>query len=343
MRWSLPAGAALLAATLTCQGEGPSNPNQTVPAPPPPGPHFTHSPIPVESLARITPIGYNNKIFPVAHTYWLTCDIDVILQSSRPCVRQFQTLRAPRGGIVRDINTATDGFLSVEGPPGLRWTFGHVTPAPGLVRGSTVTAGQAVATMFVNHGFDFGVINYGVHHQYIVPERYPDGPRHGENPIAQFPDSLRTLLLARVNSLTDSLGRLSFDVAGTASGGWFTQGAPRDNTPLSFGNDTMLLWLARWVERRSTRIASIGKLWPGMPNRLLAVDSAAPDWESLTPASGAVALRLWNIALDARPNLSSAGGTLLVQLLDSLHLRVEWFNTHTPVTAFTAAARIYER
>ena len=56
-----------------------------------------------------------------------------------------------------------------------------------------------------------------------------------------------------------------------------------------------------------------------------------------------MALRLWNIAQDARPNLSQPSGTLLVQLVDSLRLRVEWFNTHNPVTAFTAAARMYER
>ena len=342
MRWSVHAAAALLAASLACQSDGPSDPDQT-PQPPPPGPHFTHSPVPVESLARITPIGYNNKIFPVAHTYWLTCDIDYILQGSRPCVRRFQTLVAPGNGVVRDVNTSADGFVAFEGPPGLLWHFGHVTPAPGLARGSTVTAGQTVATMFYDHGFDFGVVNFGVHHSYIVPTRYPEAPRHAENPIAQFPDSLRALLLARVNSLTDSLGRLSFDMAGTASGGWFTQGSPRDNTPLQFGNDTMLLWLARYVERRTTRIAGIGKLWPGMTNRMVAVDSAAPDWESITPTSGAVALRLWNIAQDARPNLSQASGTLLVQLLDSLRLRVEWFNTHNPVTAFTAAARMYER
>jgi hypothetical protein len=36
---------------------------------PPPGPRFSVLPVPVERIARITPIGYNNKIFPNPHTY----------------------------------------------------------------------------------------------------------------------------------------------------------------------------------------------------------------------------------------------------------------------------------
>lgn len=332
---------AIAAAAIACQDQGPGQ--GPTPPIPPPGPHFTHAPIPVESLARVTPIGYNNKVFPVDHTYWLTCDIDIILQGSRPCVLRKQNIVAPGAGIVLSLNAAADGFVAIEGPPGLRWTFGHVTPAAGLAVGSPVSAGQVVATMFYDHGFDFGLINYGVTHEFILPARYHDGMRHGENPIAQFPDSIKTTLLARVNSLTDSLGRMSFDSAGTASGGWFIAGSPKTSEPLAFGNEHMLLWLARYVERQETRIVSLGDLWPGMVNRLLAVDTAAPSWESITPASGAVAVKLWNIGTDALPNTTWPGGTLLVQLLDSLTLRVEWFDTHGTVTAFTAAARTYER
>lgn len=335
------AGGIALAAALACGDGSGSGPDPI--AIPTPGPHFTHSPIPVESIARITPIGYNNKVFPVDHTYWLTCDIDIILQGSRPCVHAFQPLVAPGSGMVRGISTAADGFLSVEGPPGMQWTFGHVTPAPGLAVGSPVVAGQVVATMFYDHGFDFGLFHNGVTHVFTDSVRYHHAYIHAQNPIAQFPDSLRTLMLARVNSLSDPLGRMSYDVAGTASGGWFIAGSPRSSVPLQFGNEHMLLWLARYVEREATRIVSVGDMWPGMPNRLLAVDSAAPTWEAITPASGVVAIRLWNIGVDALPNTAWAGGTLLVHLMTPNSLRVEWFNTHAAVTAFTAAARTYER
>ena len=74
-------GAALLAACGS-DATGPGNDGRSVP---PPGPHFTVLPLPLEAVARITPIGYNNKRFPTPHTYWLLCDDFFILQSSRPC------------------------------------------------------------------------------------------------------------------------------------------------------------------------------------------------------------------------------------------------------------------
>jgi hypothetical protein len=198
--------------------------------------------------------------------------------------------------------------------------------------------------MYYDHGFDFGLLNNGVDRAFVVPERYHNGYRNGQNPIEQFPDPLKSDLLARVNSLSDPLGRLTYDVAGTASGGWFIAGSPKTNEPLNFGNEHMLLWLARYVEREETRIASVGQVWPGMTlGFLVTVDPAAPSWEDITPASGKVALRLWGIGADALPNTATPAGTLLVELTGAATLRVEWFNTHDPVTAFTAAARLYER
>ena len=41
--------------------------------------------------------------------------------------RERQAIRAPRDGEVMDLNTAVDGFLSIEGPPGLRWTLAPAT------------------------------------------------------------------------------------------------------------------------------------------------------------------------------------------------------------------------
>ena len=337
------ASSTLLAVIVAAAcAQNPSGPDDEQPIPPP-GPHFSVLPLPLDSLARITVIGFNNEVLPTPHTYWLLCDDFYVLQSDRTCRQQRLPVLAPGDGAVRDLNAAADGFISIEGPPGLIWTFGHVTPAPGLARGTRVTAGQTIATMYQTNGMDFGLVNYGIEHEFITPERYPAAFRHGENPIAQFPEPIRSQLLTRVNSLSDPLGRLSFDSAGTASGAWFVEGTPKSPVSLQFGQEWRQLWLGRYVERQETRVASFGQLWPGMGNFLLAVDSAAPSWEDITPATGLVSVKLWTLGADALPNHAFPDGTLLIQLLDPTRLRVQWFDSHASVSAFTAEARTYER
>ncbi len=314
-----------------------------------PGPHFSVSPLPVNLIARITPIGFNNKPFPTPHTYWLTCDDFFVLKSTRPCIRERRTLLAPMDAVVRDLDPSADGFVRFavvqpDGSPGLTFHFGHVTPATGLSRGTRVTAGQVVATMFYSEGVDFGLINNDVQHNWISPARYIEEYLHEQHTIEQYPEPLRSQLLERVTSRSATpLGRLSYDVAGTASGAWFREGAP--SNVFNFGNERYLLWLARYVERDETRIISVGEQWPGMGSLVLAVDPSAPSWEAITPASGIVAIKLWLLTAEALPNTSTAAaqGTLLVQLIDASRLRIDWFNTHGAVSGFTSGSRVYVR
>jgi len=331
--------AVLVLAALACGGDS------TEPEPDPgPGPHFSVVPVPIETLARITPIGYTNKVMPIAHTYWLTCDIDILLQSDRPCHREKQAIRAPRDAVIRDMLAAEDGFLRIEGPPGLIWTFGHVTPAAGLSVGARVTAGQVIATMYYDHGFDFGLANYGIENPYVRPERYPEGYLHGQHPIEQFPEPLRSQLTALVQTTNTAkpLGSLDWDVPGTAAGGWFLPDLPV-NRSLEIQFDTSWVWLGRLPERPSTRVASLGQLRPS-GRHLHAVDPSAPDWEDVAPDSGPIVVRLWEIQWStAEPNLSRPSGTLLVELQDPTHLRIEYFPTHDPVSGFTSNARVYVR
>ena len=330
-------------ATTGCgdgEREGVVDPPQG-PVEPGPGPHFTVSPVPIETLGRITALGFNNNVLPTDHTYWETCESWVSMRLELPCHLERQPLRAPGDGTVRSLDPAEDGYIEIEGPPGLVWTFGHVTPSAGLSPGAQVTAGQVVARMFYEQGFDFGLTNYGVEHRYIVPAHYSDQGLHGQHPVAQFPPTLRTELLTRMNPTGPELGRLSYDSAGTASGTWVTAGSG----PIYFTNlnQDRVLWLGRWTERPDTRVASFGEIWPGMENRIVATDPAAPAWEEIEAGSGPVALRLWHLNAGARPNLSWSAGTLLVEVLDELTLRVEWFSSHDDPPGFTTSARTFER
>ena len=308
---------------------------------PPPGPHLSVLPVPIETIGRITALGYNNKVLPVAHTYWETCESWVHMRLDRDCHEERQELKAPGSGIVLALLAADDGYITVEGPPGLQWTFGHVTPASGLTVGSSVTAGEVIARMFVPHGFDFGLVNPRVEHQYIVPEHYPIHGLHGEHPIAQYPASTRNELLTRMNPAGPNLGKLSYDQLGTISGTWVTEGT--GPIILERGHDNLILFLGRWSERPESRIVTFGEFWDGMPNRTLLSDPAAPDWEQITVSSGMVSIKLWNLNADARQNFDWPGGTLLVQAIDDHSLQMEWINTHDPVSEFSSASQLYER
>ncbi|GEM_PF-5268397 len=313
--------------------------------PPPEGPHFSVSPIPTEYIARITPIGYNNKTFPTAHTYWHICDHAFVLQSSRPCVLERFDIRAPGSGTVKHVDHSEDGSIAIEGPPGLVWTFAHVTPAAGLKRGTSVTAGQIIAKMYYEHSFDFGLTNYGITHDYITPSRYPDPALHAQHPIDQYPEPMRSELLSRVQSLSGNpLGRLSYDVPGTASGAWFREGSPMDNTPLTAGQEWRLLWLGRYTEFDETRILHVGEAWDGMSQVInLVVDENYPSWEDINPATGRISLKLWFIDSNAQANKGYPTGTVLLEMTSNNRLKIEWFPTHDLVDEFTGAARIYER
>jgi hypothetical protein len=301
-------------------------------------------PIPLDKIARITPIGFNNKIVPVAHSYWETCDAWYVLPSGRPCLLERLQILAPGDAVVRDVDTRADGFIVFEGPPGLTWHFGHVTPAPGISPGVRVTAGQFVATMFQTNGFDFGVMNPAITHHFLAPERYSLLQIHAQHPVDQFPEPQRSELLSRIVSLTEpKAGRITFDVAGSASGYWVMAGNP--TLYASLPNWGKWLVLTRYVERQETRIVSLGTPWPGgnTGNFLSAVDESAPSWEDITPPLGSVALKLWGLGADARPDMTRPAGTLLIEVRADETIRVEWFDTHGVVGAFTAAARIFER
>lgn len=328
-------------ACLSC-ADSPVDPDDDDPVPPP-GPNWSVLPIPLETLARITPLGHNNKALPNNGTYWRTCDIGYLMPSPRPCFEGHQPVRAPGAGVVVGVEHVADGAISIEGPPGLFLTFGHVTPRADLVAGDPVDAGETVATMFFTYTVDVTVWNRGVTpHRFVNPDRMPLPYLYAQNAIEQFPEPVRSELIARVRTTGDPLGRLSYDEAGTAAGAWFLEGTPveRSMEGTFFPNH---LFLGRLAERAETRVMTVGTLWPGQPNALVVIDPAAPSWETITPASGVVALRGWSLESDGTPMYGFPHGTVLVEVLGGERIRVEWFDTHDPVSGFTPGARVYER
>jgi hypothetical protein len=326
---------------LACGGDSPSGPTER--PVPPLGPNWSVLPIPLEKVAGITALGHNNKALPNYGTYWRTCDMGVLLPSPRPCVHEQLPVRAPADGVVFGVDHVPDGLITIEAPPGLFITFGHVTPRAGIEPGDPVEAGEVVATMFFTYSLDVTVLNYGITpHPFVNMARMSDAFVYAQNAIAQFPEPTRSELIARVKTLGDPMGRVSWDQAGTAAGAWFLEGTPvARSTEFDFFPNH--LFLGRLAEREETRIMTVGTPWSGQPNSLVVIDPAEPSWDTITPASGVVALAAWGIEPDGTANYGYPHGTVLVAALGGERIRVEWFDTHDPVTAFTPSSRIYER
>jgi hypothetical protein len=270
------------------------------------------------------------------------CD-GIVLFNEGECNRGRYPIRAPGDGEVWAIEAGPDGGITIEGPAGLFATFSHVTPAAGLVVGDEVRAGDVIAQMFYDHSFDFGILDRGREpHEFLRPERYGDGYKYAENPIEQYPEPLRSQMIAMVRNLGEPFGRLSFDVAGTAQGNWFAPWVPVTES-LVVDNVGGQLFLGRLMEREETRILVVGERWTGMPGPLHAVGEGSASWDEITPGDGIVAVKLWEIGTDGRARPDSPRGTVLVELIDDVTLRIEWFDTHDPVGGFTAAARTYDR
>ena len=340
--WILRSGLFLFAIAVGCAGEQVAAPEPEGQPLPPAGPHFSVFPIGFDSIARITPLGHNNKVLPVGHTYWDTCDRGYLLPGGRACWFVNLPVRAPGGGVVFSIAPG-DGHVSIEGPPGLFATFLHITPIAGLQQGDSVRAGDVIGTMFQTNSFDFGVTNYAVHHTFVRPERYPESYLHAQNPLEQFPQPMRSQLESRVMTRWDAIGRLSYDVAGTAAGNWFKEGSPASDQVFTPDWVHAQLFLGRRTEREATRIVVTGDRWAGLPNPIAVVDDADPSWDAISPASGQVPVRLWGMTPEGEPNTAFPHGTLLIEMLSGTRLRIEWFEGHEAPAGFTSAAFIYER
>lgn len=334
---------------VACGGDSPADPDDDPigdPPPPGPGPWYSVSPVEIDSLVRVTPIGNNGKVMPIGHTYWYTCDNEYVMPVTDRCVRAHLPIRAPGDGVIFSVDHTADGEVTVEGPFGLRAGFSHVTPVSGLARGDSVQAGDTIAVMYTDYAFDFGLTHLGIDpHVFVRAERYENSTsyRYAQNPIAQFPEPLRSRMLALVQTEADPYGRISYDVAGTAQGNWFRPDVSLTDPFLPI-YESGALFLGRLQERDATRVLTKGGGgWYPDGFGVAVVDDADPSWDALTPSSGTTQLRLWELARDGRADLGDAYGSVLIEVLPDERIRIEWFDTHDPVAAFTDAAVEYVR
>ena len=149
-------------------------------------------------------------------------------------------------------------------------------------------------------------------------------------------------------------GKLDYDVAGTLSGNWFAEDLPVADSGRGGEAfyETRKLAFARDAFAPDRLQVSIGGHGMASLRGSWAVQTGAPDFTQITPASGLVVYRLLAAGFPTAPPVTTQVGWLLVQLLDDSRLRIEAmalpFVAEIPFvgaapTAFTAGASIYVR
>tara|TARA_R110002049_G_scaffold309220_2_gene518808 strand:- start:1862 stop:2941 length:1080 start_codon:yes stop_codon:yes gene_type:complete len=310
--------------------------------------HFTVAPFDLDKIARISPVGSNNKILPVAHTYWFTCDDKLIYPSGNPCNEEKMTILSPGDGVIRSISSNEDGNISFTVNPSFQWGFSHITVDSKWKEGDSIKAGEVVGVMFSENNIDFGVYNTFVDNsdQFARKDRYPELLLHSQHPIEQFVEPLRSQLTQKLPGPMKLMGKVGYDKAQTAAGGWFLQSGPSDKEVFVVEYVHNQLYLGRLTVNPDTRLVLVGVLFEkdGVSPTFMSVGSDEMQWEEISTASGMIQIKLYHPYINTlEPNTNYLTGSLLIQMHDDETLEIEWFPSHDPIDAFTESSRTYLR
>ncbi len=304
----------------------------------PPSTTFDAYPLALSDIRTITALGNLN---PPGHT--LPTDHVYFYHASNPGAGSFElkTVYAPGSGKVLRITRNRDDAVAISFTSKLWYYLGHIHLDSSITEGQRVQAGQRLGTTSEFSGaLDVGLVDED--HPlpgFITRSRYPMEHLYCAKPLANFADSLKDSIYARVQrSGSDKDGKIDYNVIGTLSGDWFHETLTKDNS--SFSVDAGPKHLAfvpdAWYPDEM-RISIGGTL--SMPG-VWRFSDTDPSPSDITPASGKVLYHLYYPF--SGPSATSVG-VMLVQLIAPDQIKAETFSGATTATDFTAAAQIYIR
>jgi hypothetical protein len=325
-------GAGLLA--WTCGGgsqAGNGNPMTPTPNVPTPAPTatalvFSTSPVALEQLRFIIPLGNLNPpghTIPTDHIYFYFADPAF----ESPTVRRTDFF-APADGVVTDVidnGAGADRKVRLQATSSIAYYVDHLIPSVSLARGAQVTAGQRLGTTGGAFGIDLGVVNDAVTLPGLInPSRYGIDTLHADAPLKYFAEPLRSQLYAKVRALApESGGKIDFDVPGRLSGNWYGQ---TDQAPLAFAYDTF--------DPNAVRISMSSGL--ALAPGVFEIGTGEPQPKDVSVASGPVVYSLMRG--------STAFGHMRIEMQADQQTRVEVFTpASASAAAFTAAAKVFVR
>jgi hypothetical protein len=299
---------------------------------------FTAAPIDPDALQFVVALGNTNPwahTLPSDHIYFYH-HLDAGAFPPVPVV-------VPAAGTVENVlDRGADSKVWVRVNGTYTYYLDHITLASSIVRNAPIAAGAPLGTSR-GIAFDLGVINGAQRLSFAAPGRYSQETLNADAPLKYFVEPVRSALYARVRrDGSERDGRIDYDVAGTLAGNWFAADMPA-TTDSTLGDEfhgRRQIAFVRNVFRPDRPLVSIGGF---DMTGTYAVPVEAPDFAAVTPASRLVVYRLLNVG-DGSATSTFPVGTLLVELTDAMHLRVEATRSlDAAASGFSAGAQIYAR
>ncbi|MEP7384119.1 MAG: hypothetical protein ABI910_20745 [Gemmatimonadota bacterium] len=313
---------------------------------PPPGAvaAFTVSPVALDSVAIITPLGNlapPGHVLPTDHAYMYAVDFD-----QRPIQRDsaVRGVYAPATGAIdfMYLQAGGDSKVQFRVTEDFSYYLDHVVLLAGLTVGTIVHAGDLVGHTNPGGAIDLGawdrkVTNTG----FVNPRRYGEQSLHVVSPWSRFTEPLRSQIYARLRrhpSATERDARIDFGVTGRLVGDWFHESLPVTAAESSGPNGwpKSISFAFDYYDPSKVRISIGGTLASA---GVWGITPEAPRPRDVQVASGKVAYRLMYTE-----STQVQYGLLLVEMLAEDRLRIEVFvGNQDGDAAFDGNAMIYLR
>jgi hypothetical protein len=286
---------------------------------------FTVSPVRLDSVAIITPLGNlapPGHVLPTDHAYMYAVDFD-----RRPIQRDsaVRGVYAPADGAIDFmlLQAGGDSKVQFRVTEDFSYYLDHVIPLPSLAVGSTVHAGDLVGHTNPGGAIDLGawdrkVTNAG----FVNPRRYGDQSLHVVSPWSRFSEPLRSQIYARLRrhpAATERDARIDFGIAGRLVGDWFHESLAATYAESSgpSGWPRSISFAYDYFDPSKVRISIGGTV---APPGVWGITPDAPLPSDVRVSSGKVAYRLMYTE-----STQVQYGLMLVEMLADDQMRIEVF------------------
>jgi len=326
---------------------------------------FEHVPVALDSIISFVPMGEPNVYpkdhggFPLKNPFTFPPEVPVFAVASGVIILAGRGTRSVPDGAPNAGNSYDDFHFRLQISRHVIVNYAHVTalnfdvmkglenlPADESSRNVeiVVEAGDILGWLGPHGATDFSVTDRTLKLDLLNPSRYPDDHIYSADIYHYFKSPLlEQMVKIAARDAPPWGGKVDYDIAGRIRGNWFLQGT---TSQIQWSHELSIVYDHLHSNRIFISDGSPMKDVPGIegPGRpdIWWVNGNSPRPEDVGQADGITQYQLI-FPGPGRDEIKPVQGVMLVEMIDEASIRVEVFKGVTTASAFTAAAKIYER